>query len=167
MQSTDSGAKAGGDIAKAGDEVSKSQANQNRVANTSRGAKTETEQLKNNGLEKNTRPIKEVDPKTGKEGETVPDALKENGKKSVEIKDVKEQSLTKQLRLQKKFSNDNGFKPELLINETAKLSKPLQNSGFEIKFYQSSTVTLKVDAVKVVPSNIKPPDPPPLPPGWI
>jgi len=61
---------------------------------------------------------------------------------------VKEQSLTKQLRLQEKISNDNGFKPELIINEGAKISKPLQNSTFDIKTYQSTTITLQPDATK-------------------
>jgi hypothetical protein len=155
-------AKAGGDIAKAGDEVSKNTANQNRAANTSRGNQTETEQLKNNGLQKNTESIRQVDPKTGKEGETIPDALKNNGKSSVEIKDVKQQSLTKQLRLQEAFSKGNGLKPELIINEGAKLSKPLTNSTFDIKTYEVAPVVLKTDATKTVPSNIQPASKPSL-----
>ncbi len=157
-------------IAKAGGEFTKGNESASRAENFSRGNKVEAEQLKNNGLEKNTKPFKGVDPKTGKESTTVPDALKNDGQSTVEIKNVKQQSLTEQLRTQEKISNDNGFKPELIINEGAKISKPLQNSTFDIKTYQSTTVTLKVDAVKVVPSNIKPPTPPappPLPPGWL
>lgn len=87
------------------------------------------------GYEKNTKPIKEIDPKTGKEGTTIPDAFKNEGKSTSEVKNVKQQSYTKQLRLQEKLSADNGFKPELIINEGAKLSKPLQNSSFDIIKY--------------------------------
>jgi RHS repeat-associated protein len=105
--------------------------------NMSRGKGTEVDQLAKNGLEKNNQPIEVVDPKTGKPGTTVPDAMKNDGQSTVEIKDVKTQGLTRQLRLQEKFSNDNGFQPELIINQGAKLTKPLQNSTFDIKTYGS------------------------------
>jgi hypothetical protein len=81
----------------------------------------------------------------------------------VDIKNVKEQSLTKQLRLQEKISNDNGFKPELIINEGAKLSKPLENSSFDIKTYQSTTITLQPDATKAASPPILPPAKGPYP----
>jgi hypothetical protein len=55
--------------------------------------------------------------------------MKNEGQSTSEVMNVKEQSLTKQLRLQKDFSEGNGFKPELIINEGAKLSKPLQDAG--------------------------------------
>ena len=113
-----------------------------------RGNATEAEQLLKNGLEKNYNPIKEVDPKTGLEGRTIPDAFKNEGKSTVEIKDVKNQSLTRQLRMQEKFSNDNGFSPELLINKGAKISGPLRNSSFDIKTYQVMP-TLQTDNLKV------------------
>ncbi|MGH2667492.1 putative toxin, partial [Flavobacterium sp.] len=109
------------------------------LENFSRGRNTETEQLANSGLEKNTKPVTQVDPKTGKEGTTVPDAIKPDGG-TVEIKDVKNQSLTRQLRLQKAESESNGVKPELIINQSAKLSEPLKKAGFEIKTYQNNTV---------------------------
>jgi hypothetical protein len=48
--------------------------------------------------------------------------------------------LTRQLRTQKEISNENGVKPELMINQGAKLSKPLQNGGFDIKTYNNSTI---------------------------
>jgi hypothetical protein len=83
------------------------------------------------------KPIQVIDPKTGKEGVTVPDAFKNGGQSTSEVKNVKSQSLSEQLRLQEKFSNDNGFKPELIINASAKLSKPLRNSSFEIKTYSA------------------------------
>lgn len=127
------------------------------LSNMSRGNQTEAEQLLNNGLEKNTKPIEVIDPKTGNSGKTVPDAMKNEGKSTVEIKDVKNQSLTRQLRLQEKFSKDNGFKPELIINNGAKLSKPLKNSTFDIKPYiappaiDNTYVKPPVDPTKIKP----------------
>jgi RHS repeat-associated protein len=106
--------------------------------NFSRGAKTETEQLAKNGLEKNTQSFTRVDPKTGKEATTIPDAIKPEGS-TVEIKNVQNQSLTRQLRVQKEISNEYGLKPELIINEGARLSKPLENAGFDIKTYKMLT----------------------------
>ena len=121
---------------------------QETLQNFSRGRATEAEQLAKNGLEKNNQPIEVVDPKTGKSGTTIADAMKNGGKSTTEIKDVSKQSLTKQLRLQEKFSNENGFNPELIINNGAKLSKPLQNSTFEIKTYNMG---IKVDNTSTKP----------------
>ncbi|MFD0766129.1 DUF6443 domain-containing protein [Mucilaginibacter lutimaris] len=129
-----------------------------------RGNAAEAEQLSKNGLEKNNAPIKLPDPKTGKDGVSVPDAFKNDGQSTVEIKNVKGQSLTKQLRLQEKYSNDNGFKPELIINEGAKISKPLQNSTFDINTYKSMPVVMPADNTRVIPTPIVPPKPPPPPP---
>lgn len=55
-----------------------------------------------NGYEKNTQKFTRVDPKTGKEGTTIPEHVKPSGA-TVEIKNVQRQSLTRQLRLQRKF----------------------------------------------------------------
>ena len=107
----------------------------NEHENFDRGKQAEADQLNRNGLSKNYNPIREVDPRTGVEGTTIPDAFKNEGKSTTEIKNVKEQSLTKQLRLQERFSNNNGFKPELIINEKASLTKPLIYSSFLIKTY--------------------------------
>lgn len=60
-----------------------------------RGSATETEQLAKNWLEKNTKPYEAIDPKTGKEGTTIPDVVKPGGG-TVEVKNVKNQGLTKQ-----------------------------------------------------------------------
>lgn len=109
--------------------------------NFDRGKVAETEQLSKNGLSKNYNPVKEIDPRTGKEGTTIPDAFKNDGKSTTEVKNVKEQSLTRQLRLQERFSNNNGFKPELIINDLAQLTKPLIYSSFEIKTYDFKELT--------------------------
>jgi Restriction endonuclease fold toxin 7 len=107
------------------------------------GNQAEEDQLQKHGLEKNFNPLREIDPKTGIEGTTIPDAFKNEGKSTSEIKLVKEQSLTKQLRLQERFSNSHGLKPELIINEEAYLSRPLKHSSFEIKTYNFSPVDNK------------------------
>jgi RHS repeat-associated protein len=111
--------------------------------NFARGKKVEAEQLAKNGLEKNTKPIE------GTEGRSIPDAIKKDGGTS-EIKNVKEQGLTKQLRIQKEVSNGNGAKPELIINRSAKLTDPLKKAGFDIKTYQN--VAVPADATKSAPS---------------
>ena len=105
-----------------------------------RGNQAEEEQLHKHGLEKNHNPLREIDPKTGIEGTTIPDAFKNEGKSTAEIKNVKEQSLSKQLRLQERFSNSHGYKPELIINQEAHLSRPLLHSSFEIKTYMFITI---------------------------
>jgi len=140
--------------AEAGGNASKFTAEQ--LKNFSRGNQSEAEQLSKNGLEKNTKPIETIDPKTGQKGTTVPDALKNDGQSTVEVKNVKGQSLTEQLRLQEKFSNDNGFKPELLINSGAKISKPLENSSFEIIRYNLLAPLPQKDGIMAgVPQIIK------------
>ena len=121
-----------------------------KIINTARlnsGRRVETEQLQKLGLEKNTESITRIDPKTNKEGTTIPDALK-NGQ-TYEVKNVQKQSLTKQLRLQEKISNENGKNPILHINKDATLSKPLKNSSFEISTYSSAPVAAQ-DNTKVM-----------------
>jgi len=86
-----------------------------------------------------------------------PDALKNGGKSTSEIKNVKQQSLTKQLRIQENISNSNGLKPELIINSSAKLSAPLKGSSFEINTYQMPPSMLKTDALKFVPLDVQNP----------
>ena len=151
-------------IAKAGGDVARTSENANRAANFQRGNNAEAEQLAKNGLTKNTQPIRQVDPKTGKEETSIPDALENDGKKTVEIKYTKYQARTKQLRVQEKYSNNNGENPELLINKDAKISKPLQNSTFDIKTYQTAPVTLQPDATKTVITPIAQPAPQSPPP---
>ncbi len=114
--------------------------------NFSKGRGTEAEQLAENGYEKNTKPMEATDPKTGQKGTTIPDAVKPDGG-TVEIKNVQRQALTEQLRLQKEISTGKGVKPELIINKAAKLTKPLQNAGFDIKTY--TTLGIVLDKAKV------------------
>jgi len=143
-------------IAKAGGDVVKGSDNASRYANYARGNKSEASRLAENNLQKNTKPIETVDPKTGQKGTTVPDALENEGKSTFETKNVKQQGLTKQLRLQEKFSNDNGFQPKLDINQSAELSQPLKNSSFDIQTYGVTPITLKADLTKIVPVNLAP-----------
>ncbi len=105
--------------------------------NFKRGRRVEGEQLALNGLEKNHVTVRQIDPKTGREGATIPDAFKNEGKSTTEIKNVNTQTLTRQLRLQENFSTERGFKPELLINSGAQISKQLGNSAFVIKTYDN------------------------------
>jgi RHS repeat-associated protein len=125
------------------------------LQNFSRGRSVEAEQLAKNGLEKNNTPIEVVDPKTGKTEITVPDAFKNGGQSTSEIKNVKGQSLSRQLRLQEKYSNDNGFNPELIINKGAKLSEPLKNSSFEIKYYNYTTPAIDNTGQKPVMAPVE------------
>lgn len=104
------------------------------------------------GLEKNTESMTRIDPKTGKEGTTIPDAIKDG--QTVEIKNVQKQSYTRQLRLQEKISNENGKNPLLHINKDAQISKPLQNSSFDISTYGSTPVIQ--DNTKVITPPIVP-----------
>jgi hypothetical protein len=112
-------------------------------ANFARGNKMEAEQLEKMGVEKNTKPFTVKDPKTGKEGTTVPDAITEKGG-TIEVKYVKKQGFTEQLRLQKEVSNSQGENPILRINKDASLTKPLKNSGYDIQPYSNSPILNKL-----------------------
>ncbi|MCO6174098.1 putative toxin, partial [Flavobacterium sp. NRK F10] len=127
--------------------VETSKFSESTLENFSRGRATEVEQLAENNLEKNTESFTRIDPKTGKEGTTIPDAMTPEGA-TVEVKNVQKQSLTRQLRLQREISNENGVKPELIINKDAKLSEPLQNGGFDIKTYEAITPVIESTGVK-------------------
>lgn len=118
-------------------------------ANFARGNKVEAEQLEKLGVEKNTKPIEATDPKTGQKGTTTPDAVKDG--QTFEVKNVSKQSLTRQLRLQKEYSNSNDKDPVLRINKDAQITEPLKNGGFEIQYYTPAPV--KVDNTSVKPNN--------------
>ena len=141
---------------KASDAIGKTTETITRLSeNFSKGKNTEIDELTKSGLEKNIQKFTRVDPKTGKDGTTIPDAMKPNGG-TKEIKNVKKQSLTKQLRLQREVSNDNGVKPELTINNTAKLSNPLLNGGFDITTYQVLSLVMKKDNTSIKLKEIVP-----------
>ena len=108
-----------------------------------RGRKIEAEQIEqmiNEGqsISRNTQPQRGIDPKTGKEGTTIPDAKTSSGR-YVEIKNVKKQSYTRQLRIQDAISKGRLI---LRINKDAKLTKPLLESGIEIQFYGTGMIKM-------------------------
>ena len=113
-----------------------------------RGRATETEQLRRLGLDKNNQPYEAVDPKTGESGTTIPDAFDEEGA-PLEIKDVQEQALTKQLRLQKQVAERLGTTPRLHIRQGAKLTQPLQDGGFDITYFAAPPVLNQSDATQI------------------
>ena len=118
------------------------------LKNFRRGNKTEAEQLSNRGLEKNTKPYDVVDNHTGETTRTIPDSFSKGGKQTVEIKDVKNQSLTRQLKAQRQISNENGVRPKLVIRKGANLTEPLKNGGFDIEFFNAPLIAPS-DATRV------------------
>jgi RHS repeat-associated protein len=115
-----------------------------------RGRKVEIEQINKMNEEgqsvvKNTKNYEATDPKTGKTGETRPDGFTEEGR-PVEVKNVKNQGLTRQLRYQDNLVE--GKKLILRINKNANLTKPLKNSGIEIQPY-NVVPPVKIDNIKV------------------
>ena len=120
---------------------------ESQLANFSRGRATEAEQLLKNGLEKNTKPEQAIDPKTGREGTTIPDSYGKSGE-TVEIKDVKYQPETSQLRLQRTISNNKDLIPRLIINQSAKLSKNITNGNYNIQRYSPVPINIIPTVVK-------------------
>lgn len=114
------------------------------------GRYVEKKQLAEMGKEKNNKTYEFTDPKTGKTGKTIPDAMTEEGG-TIEIKHVAKQSFTRQLRGQQEISKGNGQEAILKINESAKLTEPLKNSGINIQRY-SPPARPKIDNLKVTPA---------------
>jgi RHS repeat-associated protein len=106
---------------------STSESKSNPQENRERGLEKERETLQKEGLEKNTKTFKATDPKTGKAGGTVPDAVRENGQ-TVERKSVQKLSFTKQLRLQTEVSKQSGQKPEVIVDKNTKVYKPVKDN---------------------------------------
>jgi hypothetical protein len=102
------------------------------------GRQTEAEQLQRLGMDKNTESFTRIDPKTGKEGTTIPDGMK-NGQ-TTEIKNVQRLTDSKQLRLQKEVSSGNGQLPRIIINESARISETVRNGGYDIETYNQNFV---------------------------
>lgn len=115
-----------------------------------RGRRVETEQIskmneEGQNVTKNNQNYEATDPKTGKTGGTRPDAFTEEGR-PVEVKNVRNQGLTRQLRYQDNLVE--GKKLILRINNDANLTKPLKNSGIEIQPYNIAP-PVKIDNVRV------------------
>lgn len=51
--------------------------------------------------------------------------------------------------MQRQISNENGQKPQLIINRTAKLSRSLKEGGFDIKYYQQILPIQQQDKTRV------------------
>ncbi|WP_228438693.1 putative toxin [Chryseobacterium pennae] len=114
------------------------------------GRYVEKKQLAEMGRDKNTETFEFKDPKTGKMGKTIPDAMTDEGG-TIEIKHVVRQPLTKQLRGQIEISKANGQEALLKINESAQVTKPLKNSGINIQRY-TPPARPKTDNLKVTPA---------------
>jgi RHS repeat-associated protein len=90
-----------------------------------RGVKNEAKVLADEGLKKNTSTITVLDPKTGKNVRTIPDAKLSNGA-TVEVKDVKKLTDSKQLRAQSVFSAQNKQKATVITGQNTKVSQTVQ-----------------------------------------
>ncbi|GEM_PF-3068798 len=126
-----------------------------QLANFDRGRRIELEQInkmneEGQSVSRNTKNYEAIDPKTGKTGQTRPDGFTKDGR-PVEVKNVKKQGLTRQLRFQDNLSE--GKRLILRINNKAELTKPLKESGIDIQPYNLST-PVKIDNIKV---NSNPP----------
>jgi|GEM_PF-5250687 len=87
-----------------------------------RGRDNETKALKDEDLKKNTKPETVTDPKTGKKVTTIPDSYTDQ-KATVDVKDTKKVTYTKQLRAQEVISKKNGQKPVIITGPQTKVSK--------------------------------------------
>ena len=117
-----------------------------------RGRQMEPEQInrmneEGQNVTKNTKNFEATDSKTGKTGGTRPDGFTKEGN-PVEIKNVKNQSLTRQLRFQDNLVD--GKRLILRINKDANLSNPLKDSGIEIQPYNlTGPAPAKTDNIRV------------------
>ncbi|HET9363478.1 MAG TPA: putative toxin, partial [Candidatus Angelobacter sp.] len=94
-------------------------------ANRKAGLDYEKKVLDKEGVSKNTKPMKATDPKTGKEGTTIPDGVRENGQ-TVESKGGKSVSDSPQLRRQTEVSQQSGQKPQVVVKPGTKVSKTVR-----------------------------------------
>lgn len=92
-----------------------------------RGKQAEKAVLQSENLAKNTKVIQAVDPKTGKAGGTIPDAIRPDGQ-TVDVKDVKRLSDSPQLRRQSEISAQSGQKAEIIVtNRNQTVSSTVKN----------------------------------------
>jgi hypothetical protein len=132
---------------KTGEAVSKSQEAFNR------GRRIEPEQIakmneEGQSVTRNNKNFEATDPKTGQKGGTRPDGFTKEGR-SVEVKNVRKQGFTRQLRLEDAVST--GGRLILRINKDAHLTKPLKDSGIEIQPYNVSPAPPKIDNTRTAP----------------
>jgi hypothetical protein len=90
-----------------------------------RGRASEERVLKERGLRKNTEPV------TTEEGTSIPDALTEAA--SIEIKDTKRVSLTRQLRIQVNAAARVGRAQTVITGAKTKVAKTLERGGITIE----------------------------------
>lgn len=117
-----------------------------------RGRRIETEQIDKMNEEgrdvvRNTKNYEATDPKTGDKGGTRPDGFTKDGN-PVEIKNVRKQALTKQLRFQDNLVE--GKRLILRINNKAELTQPLKDSGIDIQPYNVAP-PIKIDNTRTQP----------------
>jgi hypothetical protein len=91
-----------------------------------RGRASEKAVLGAEGLAKNTAGIKAVDPKTGKVGTTIPDAMRPSGA-TVEVKDVKRLTDSPQMRRQSEISRQAGQRGEVVTGTNTNVSRTVQD----------------------------------------
>lgn len=137
-------------LTKTGELGTKAAENSARQERFNFGRYVEKKELAEMGKEKNTQTYEFTDPKTGKTGRTIPDAMTEEGG-TIEIKHVVKQSFTKQLRGQQQISKGNGQEAILHLNKSAEITKPLENSGIKIQRY-APPAKPKIDNLKVTPA---------------
>jgi RHS repeat-associated protein len=111
-------------------QYSKSQVNTSQTPQSpqDRGRANEQKGLDAANAEKNTKPDTAVDPKTGKEGTTIPDGKRADGQR-VEVKDTQRVTDSKQLRLQNEASKDaSGKKSVVVTGDKTKVSDTVQGN---------------------------------------
>jgi RHS repeat-associated protein len=89
-----------------------------------RGVQNEEKVLAEEGLKKNTKVSTVVDSKTGKNVSTIPDAMKSGG--TVEVKDVKKLTDSKQLRAQTTISAESGMKATVITGTKTRVSSTVR-----------------------------------------
>ena len=86
-----------------------------------RGRVNEAKTILEEGLTRNTKTYKTIDPKTGKSVNVKPDAI--NANKVTEIKDTKTLSNTKQIRGERQVAKEQGKGFEIITGKNTKVSK--------------------------------------------
>jgi RHS repeat-associated protein len=100
--------------------------------NRAAGLKFEGQVLKSEGLPKNTKPITALDPKTGKTGTTIPDAIRPNGQ-TVDMKAGKIVSDSPQLRRQSQISAQSGRKGQVIVSSNNQKVSPTVQARMDVK----------------------------------